>query len=157
MKRLFSLLLLVAACFLLQACPNTDEDVTLLTEYFGSIESESHDDPMGYSGFNVNFLIYSDYHCILRTALILEDQWTLDGVRHRNCRVIVKDEGFDLVDAEGKIIATATYCGPSLAPQSQILLDWTDPICPEWEEFAETYGWHTPCTMFQYTTQMPIQ
>ena len=157
MKRILSILFLTAACFLLQACPNTDEDVTILTAYFGSIRTTQKDDLMWYSGFNVYFEIYSNYTCILRTAVILEDEWTLDCVRHHNSYVVVKDNGFDLTDNSGAIIATATYCGPATAPQSQIQLDWTDPICPEWKQFAEIFGWQTPCEMAQYASQTQIQ
>ena len=148
MKRIFSILTLTAALFLLPACNPIHNDVTLLVEYLGNIQTTTPATPLGYSGFNVNFAVYSDYSCLLRTAVILEDNWTLDGVRHRNCKVVVNDHGFTLTDGSGTVIASATYCGPSMAPESEIELDWTTPICPEWEEYADIYGWSTPCELY---------
>jgi hypothetical protein len=58
--------------------------------------------------------------------------------------------GFNIVDANDNLVATANFSGPATNPEAEILLNWVTPICTEWTSFADIYGWEKPCRMTRY-------
>ena len=151
MKRLLSFVLLTAlSCAVLHSCEHLSGP-SYIGEYAGHIESTIREDPTALAGFYVDLALYDNNTCNLMTAVILEDNYTLDEVRHQNFRYgNVRETGFDVLNSSGVVVATATYCGPFNFPDAEIKLTWDGAICPEWSQYAETLGWHQPCHMAFY-------
>jgi len=142
---------MAVTCAMALACQPKEDEVVLIAEYIGTIESTWTEEPSGYSGFNVDIGLYSDQTCLLRTAVVLEDQYTLDAVKYLACYYRnLTDYGFNLVDAQDNLVATANFSGPASYPEAEILLNWVTPICPEWSLYADIYGWEKPCRMILY-------
>ena len=151
MKRLLSFVFVTALfCAILNSCEHMSGP-SYIGEYAGHIESTIMEDPTAFAGFYIDMALYDNNTCNLMTAVILEDNYTLDEVRHQNLRYgNVRETGFDVLDSSGAVVATATYCGPFNVPDAIIELRWNGAICPEWTQYAETFGWHQPCTMAFY-------
>lgn len=152
MKRLFSFILMAATCAMALACHPKEDEVMLIAEYIGTIESTCTEDSSGgYFGFNIDVGLYSDNTCLLRTAVVLEDKFTLDAVKYLACYYRnLTDYGFNLVDVQDNLVATANFSGPASYPEAEILLNWVSPISPEWSSYADIYGWEKPCRMILY-------
>lgn len=148
MKHFLSILSIsLLCCFSLTSCEEPEDETIVLAEYMGSIETTIQPNPFAPVGFNIYFALYNNSACLVRTGIIQEDNYTLDRVRYFTYRYLETDEGFNIVDGVGTIVAEARYCGPSTAPKTEIMLDW-DYLCDEWYDYAETYGWTKPCHMY---------
>ena len=154
MKRLLSFLLLtVLSCAVLDSCEHMSGP-SYLGEYAGEIRTTIADDPMTPAGFYVDLALFDDNTCVLMTAVILEDNYTLDATHYQNFRYgNISEAGFDVIDGSGVVVATARYCGPFNFPEGVIDLSWSGPICPEWTSYAIPYGWDPPCRMTYYGGQ----
>jgi hypothetical protein len=151
MKRLFTFILVAATFAMAVACQPKEDEVVLVAEYLGTIETTQTEDPFGYSGFNIDIGLYSDNTCLLRTAVVLADKYTLDAVKYLTCYYKnMTNNGFNIVDGNDNLVATANFSGPATYPEAEILLNWVTPICTEWTAFADIYGWEKPCRMTQY-------
>jgi hypothetical protein len=153
MKRLHSFLLLtVLSCTLLGSCERTDSP-SFVGEYSGYIQSTIMDDPYAYSGFYVVLDLYDDNTCVLTTAVILEDNYTLSNVRQQVFQYgHASETGFDIYNNSGLVVAKAVYSGSASNPKEIIDLSWEGLICPEWGHFAVPCGWELPCRMAYYTS-----
>lgn len=151
MKRFLSLLLLtVLSCTVLDSCEHMSGP-SYLGEYAGEIRTTIADDPMAPAGFYVDLTLFDDNTCVLMTAVILEDNYTLDAARYQNFKYgNVSETGFDVIDGAGLLVASARFCGPFNFPEGEIDLSWDGQICPEWVSYAEPYGWNPPCHMTYY-------
>lgn len=148
MKRFLTILSIsLLCCFAITSCEQTEDDTIVLAEYMGSVQTTIQPNPFAPAGFNIYFALYNNLTCVVRTGIILEDNYTLDLVRFSTYRYTATEDGFKIVDGGGTDVAVATYCGPTTAPQSEIMLDW-DYICEEWYEYADKYGWTKPCHMY---------
>ena len=151
MKRLFTFILVAATFAMAVACQPKEDEVVLVAEYLGTIETTQTEDPFGYSGFNIDIGLYSNNTCLLRTAFVLADKYTLDAVKYLTCYYRnMTTNGFNIVDANDNLVATANFSGPATNPEAEILLNWVTPICTEWTSFADIYGWEKPCRMTRY-------
>jgi hypothetical protein len=152
MKRLLSFLLLaVLSCTVLDSCQHMSGP-SYIGEYAGHIQTTITDDPMALSGFYVDLSLFDDNTCVLMTAVILEDNYTLDAVRYQNFKYgNVSEAGFDVINGSGVVVATARYCGPFNFPEGEINLTWDGIICSEWGRYAVPYGWDQPCHMNYYS------
>ena len=150
MKRLLTFFLLTAlSCSVLASCEHMSGP-SYLGEYAGTILS-TRENPSAYAGFRVDVALYDNNSCLLCTAVILEDNHTLDQVRYQTLQYgNVSEAGFDIINGSGAVLARASYCGPLNFPEGEILLSWNGEICPEWTKNAEASGWSQPCRMMYY-------